>query len=516
MTGELRMRYGHRVTTGRCTGMPASSRKRWMDESQEEIIGFLSNGASYGMPGASVERIVTHCSIVFLVGDRAYKLKRPVVFSSVDYSTLDRREAACRAELALNRRTAPDLYLAVRSIRRRADGAFAFDGDGPAIDWIVVMRRFDRADLLDHLAECGRLTTELVTALAGEIAKFHQHIESTTESGGAEGLRAAIDRNRADQSTVDDILGSQVIEQLHRSSIDALNRAAPLLERRRGEGRVRRCHGDLRLANICLVDDWPTLFDAVEFSDEISCVDVLYDLAFLLIDLHQRGLEMLANLLFNRYLDATGDEPGLGALPLMLSVRAGTRAYMLAGAMRRQDASDRAKHRAAAVAYITLGSSLLIGGFPRVIAVGGIGGSGKSAIVGDIAARLEPAPGARVLRGTVARKRLLGLAPDARLPASAYDAETTERAYRWLGTQAAQVVRAGYSAIIDDSFADADQRAAVAVAASATSAPFIGLWAGRAPPATEAGPEAGRWHIIETASDAARMLSPAGPSPRHP
>jgi uncharacterized protein len=477
--------------------------------SQEEIVAFLSNGASYGRPAAKVDRIETHCSIVFLVADRAYKLKRPIAFSSLDYSTLERREAACRAELALNRRTAPELYLGIHAIRRGEGGGLAFDGAGPILDWVVAMRRFDQADLLDHLAEAGRMTTDMASAMADEIARFHETAERVSRFGGAAGLRTAIERNRHDQHTMDEILDHEAVEALYRASIGALDRVGSLLDRRRDEGWVRRCHGDLRLANICLVDDRPTPFDAIEFCDQISCIDVIYDLAFLLVDLHHRGFDMLANIIFNRYLDAVGDDGGLAALPLMLSIRAGTRAYALAGAMLRQARRREAKYRAAARSYRDLATSLLAAAAPRVIAVGGVGGGTKSALLRGISSSFRPAPGARILSSTAARRRLLDLPADARLSPAAYDAEMTDRAYRSLAAEAADIVRAGYTAIIAASFMDGEQRETIAAAANAAGVPFVGLWLGAKEGLLGAAARAGEWQVIDPAAGEAAMVASA-------
>jgi len=488
--------------------------------SQDEVIAFLSDGANYGLPGGEVERIETHCSIVFLVGSRAYKLKRPVAFSSLDYTTLDLREAACRAELRLNRRTAPELYLGIHAIRRRSGGELGFDGEGPAIDWVVAMRQFDQEDLFEHLADARRLTPELASALADEIVRLHEAAEHVAGFGGADGLRATIERNHCDQKTKEAVLGSEAVAMLYEASLRALERVAPLLDRRREEGRVRRCHGDLRLANICLLDGRPTLFDAIEFSDDLSCIDVLFDLAFLLMDLHHRGLRVLANILFNRYLDRTGDTGGLAALPLALSVRAATRAYTLAGAAQRQVRRDAAqRHAAAARSHLALALSLLAQTPGRLIAIGGIGGSAKTALAHGLAATFRPVPGARILRSETARRRLLKLSSNARLPAAAYDAEMTEHVYAGLAAEAEQVVQAGFTAIIDASFAHPAQRQAIAATAVGASRRFVGLWLG-SPQDLHLGGTAGTggWHALKrgpgfaTTLAAARLLAHAVPA----
>ncbi len=477
---------------------------------QDETIAFLSDAASYGFPGALVERIETHCSIVFVVDDRAYKLKRAVAFSSLDYSTIERREAACRAELTLNRRTAPEVYLGVRSVRRTSHGKLAFTDDGPIVDWVVVMRRFDQGDLFDHLADARHLTPELVRTLADEIAAFHAAAEHSPAYGGADGLRDAIERNRCDQLTVEPVLGHAAIEALCLASLAALARVADLLDRRRAAGKVRRCHGDLRLANICLFDDRPTLFDAIEFSDPISCIDVLFDLAFLLMDLHQRGQSVPANILLNRYLDATGDADGLTALPLMLSIRAATRAYTLAGvAQRHARRSDAQYYAASARSLLAMASSLLEPAPPRLIAIGGVQGSAKTALANRLAATFQPVPGARVLRANVALRTALHLPLNARLPTTD-DAATVEAAYDRLGSEAAQILRAGFTAIIDASFVHAAHRRAIAAVASAAAVPFVGLWLGpfrdlQADGATDVG----AWHGLRPGPAVASMLATA-------
>ena len=305
-------------------------------ETQDAVIDFLSQAASYGLHDGAVERIETHCSIVYLAADRAYKLKRAIRYASLDYTTRDSRRAACEAELVLNRRTARELYLGVRSINRAANGALMFDGTGPSLDHVVVMRRFAQSDLFDYMAETGRLTPELMHALGEAIARFHLAAEATPTFGGSDAIRRVIDDNDRELALVAAALDGAAVGTLSSSAQTVLEKVAVLLDQRRAEGRVRRCHGDLRLANICLYSGRPTLFDCIEFSDEVSCIDVLYDLAFLLMDLHLRGRADLGNVLFDAYLNLAPDTEGLRALPLFLALRAATRSYALAGSAHRQ------------------------------------------------------------------------------------------------------------------------------------------------------------------------------------
>jgi len=311
-------------------------------DTQDTVIDFLSRPASYGLHDGEVERIETHCSIVFLAKDRAYKLKRAICYASLDYTTRASHRSACDAELVLNRRTAPELYLGVRSINRDTSGALTFDGPGPTLDHVVVMRRFAQSDLFDHMADDGRLTPELMRALGEAIARFHLAAEAMPTFGGSDAIRRVIADNDRELALVATALDGAAVGTLSSRASAALEKIAALLDRRRAEGRVRRSHGDLRLANICLYSGRPTLFDCIEFSEEIGCIDVLYDLAFLLMDLHLRGRADLGNVLLNAYLALAPDTEGLRAMPLFLALRAATRSYALAGSAHRQTNPDRA------------------------------------------------------------------------------------------------------------------------------------------------------------------------------
>jgi aminoglycoside phosphotransferase family enzyme/predicted kinase len=441
-------------------------------------LAFLSAGDSYGLPGASVRRIETHWSDIFLVGDRAYKLKRQAAFSLLDYGTVEKRERACRSELDVNASTAPDLYLGVRKISRLSDGALTFDGDGPAVDWLVVMRRFDQSDLFDHLADARRLSACLMHRLADEIAAFHARAEMTRAHGGIRTMQAALERWRAEQIAVDGVFDDGQSESYDREVSRIACELEQVLELRRTDGRVRRCHGDLRLANICLLDGRPTLFDAIEFSEELACIDVLYDLAFLLMDLHHRGLADLENLIFNRYFDVNDDAHALRVLALFLSFRAAMRAQMLAAtAMRRAD-STASHHAAMARSHLQLAMSLLRRRFPRLIAIGGLGSAAKSELATRLAPTLGPAPGARIIRGYVVRRHVMGARSEARLPRSAFDEAVTVRLYDAIAREAATTLAAGFTAIVDADFLNAQERHTISDVAAATGVPFTGLWWG--------------------------------------
>ncbi len=445
-----------------------------MTDEQSAVIGFLSRGASYGLPDVAPKRIETHASVVFLVGDRAYKLKRAVKYSYLDYSTVAARDRFCHAELALNRRTAPALYLDVRSITRSASGELQFGGSGRVVDWVVEMRRFEERDLFDQQAMRGVLTPLAMRQLADVVADFHTSAEKTTAHGGSrETADVVADNHRSFASACPPLATSQV-EALRSAVTRALDEVERLLDFRRAQGMVRHCHGDLHLGNICLFGGVPTLFDAIEFSDSIACIDVLYDLAFLLMDLEHRGLRPLANIVFNRYLDRTNDYPGLPALPLFLSVRAAVRAKVALATLALHPEDKRKAEEASA--YLDLAEALLWRSRPRLVAVGGFSGTGKSTVAAGLAPDFLPAPGARIIRSDVLRKSLMGVAPEARLPESAYDRQTNRRVYLALAEQAAATLATGYTAIVDAAFLAPTERAAIAAVARKAEVSFTGLW----------------------------------------
>jgi aminoglycoside phosphotransferase family enzyme/predicted kinase len=447
-------------------------------DAQDEVIAFLRRPDSYGLAEGVVETVETHISIVFLAGECAYKLKRAVKYPYLDFSTPELRRAACEAELALNRRTAPQLYLEVRAIGRRPDGTIRWGGDGAPLDWVVVMRRFEQHQLLDEVARAGGLSAPLMLDLAARIAGFHREAEPRPNYGGGAVMAEVAETNLR-------ILRERRSAGFAEAELDALRarlrqelaRCAARLDERQAQGKVRLCHGDLHLRNICLLDGKPVLFDALEFSEAIASVDVLYDLAFLLMDLEHRGAPDLANLTLNRYLDLTGEDDGLAALPLFLSLRAVIRGHVIATAAEHGRGSrDRATAFAEARRYAGEAAAMLRAAPPRLVAIAGLSGSGKSSLALRLAPELGVAPGARVLRSDVLRKRRFGLMPEETLPPEAYRPEVTTLVYRELCERAAVALKAGYAAVIDAVALREEERRAFAAVAEAASVPFTGLW----------------------------------------
>ncbi len=445
-------------------------------EDQTATIEFLGAPSTHG--GVTVERIETHASIVFLAGERAYKLKRAVRFDYLDFSTSERRRLLCEAEVRLNRRTAPTLYRGVMAVTQESDGSYALAGTGTAVDWVVEMNRFPQEALLDRLAAVGRLDIDLMPPLAAAIVEFHRSAEHRLDHGGAAGMSWVIEGNAAGFAE----FGRACLDAsaTHRVTDDAcreLERQTGALERRRESGFVRQCHGDLHLRNIVLLDGRPTLFDGVEFNDEISCTDVFYDLAFLLMDLWRRRLPRHANAVWNRYLFEMADFDGISLLPLFLSCRAAVRAKTSATAAQLQAEGQRRRElEGTAREYLAMAEEFLHPPAPCLVAVGGFSGSGKSTLALSVAPSVGAVPGAVILRSDETRKRLRGVPLLQRLGPEGYTASVSDRVYAQLSEHAGLALRAGHSVIVDAVYAQAADRRAIEQVADAASAPFVGLW----------------------------------------
>ncbi len=440
------------------------------DNSQQAVMDFLAAPATHG--GAAVTRIDTHAASVFLAGERAFKIKRAVKFPFLDFSTLAKRKAACEAELEVNRPYAPAIYRGVVAITRDGEG-LAIGGDGEAAEWAVDMRRFDETQTLDHLAERGAIGEPLADALGRAVAKAHD--AAPVGEGFVDALEEVIAQNDAELRGSPALFPTAEVAVLSAATRTAFKKVRPLLEARERDGFVRRCHGDLHLGNIVMLDGQPTLFDAIEFDPKIATGDVFYDLAFLLMDLIERKLDAPANIVFNRYLTETRRDENLdalAALPLFLSVRAAIRAKVTAA--RAVQSDNRAAAEQSARDYFALAQRLIAPPAAQLVAVGGLSGTGKSLLARALAPDVVPAPGAVVIRSDVERKAQFGVKETETLPKEAYARDVTAKVYDALANKARRVLAAGHSAIVDAVYANPDGRKAIAQAAG--KAAFHGLF----------------------------------------
>jgi aminoglycoside phosphotransferase family enzyme/predicted kinase len=440
---------------------------------QHTATTLLADPATHHIAGP-VETIETHISRIFLAGDRAYKMKRAVKLPYADFSTPELRLATCRKEVDLNSGTAPGLYLGVRRVTRERDGSTVLDGDGELIDAVVEMQRFDQSALLDRMALAGALTPELMTDTARMIIRFHRFAPVVHTGGGRANLAGVLDINRAGFAT------SHVFDQDEVAAFDVsfratLARHAALLDRREAAGKVRRCHGDLHLRNICMLEGEPCLFDCIEFNDRIATVDVLYDLAFLLMDLWHRGFPGFANLVMNRYLDEADDEDGFVLLPFFMAVRAAVRAHVMATQVE-EAANGTDSLTAEARSYFELAADLLRDRPARLIAIGGLSGSGKTTVAEALAAHVGAPPGARIVESDRVRKALHGVPPETRLPDKAYRPEVSAMVYREMAWRAGLILSEGGSVVADAVFDRPADRERIGREAGDRGLPFLGIW----------------------------------------
>lgn len=450
-----------------------------MNDSQNPVVEFLAQPGTHGLREDDVVRIDTHSAVVFLAGPRVYKIKRAVKYPYLDFSTLERREASIRAELEVNRSFAPELYLEVTAVTREEGGALALGGKGEPVEWVLVMRRFDENATLDKVAERGGIDDALSRALGEAVAAAHAKALRAPVATWIEALGRFVDDETSAIVGAAGIFGRADSIALCEALRSRLAEVAPLLFARGDAGHIRRGHGDLHLRNVALIDGAPVLFDALEFDPVVASGDVLYDLAFLLMDLLARDLPRPANLVFNRYLVAARNDDhldALRALPFFLALRAAIRARValdksrVVGGRARDDALTEAKD------YAALGARLIAPPPPRLVAIGGLSGTGKSTIAAGLAPFLLPAPGAVHLRSDVERKRLAGVGELERLPPEAYAPGASGPVYRRLNDLAQRALAAGHSSLVDAVHARPGERAAVEALARAAGVSFTGIW----------------------------------------
>jgi uncharacterized protein len=440
--------------------------------SQRDILGFLADPAVHGLR-EPIKRIDTHGASVFLAGKDVYKVKRAVRYPFMDFSSLERRRLACERELAVNRINAPDLYLGVVPISR--DGSQLKFGGGDIIEWAVHLRRFDESRTLDRLASRGELDREIIAKLARAVAISHQRAPVAVSADSVAALRGQVEETLTSLEAAPDIFAREPAKNLRRAMTQAFAHNKSSLFARENLGQVHRCHGDLHLPNIALIDGEPILFDAIEFDESIATCDVLYDLAFLLMDLWTRGLKQEANLLFNRYLwicdDLETQLKGLVLLPLFLSLRAAIRAKVAI-----LQPGEGAAHAMEARRFFEAACAFLRPARLDMVALGGLSGTGKSSLAAALGSSIGQAPGAVHLRSDIERKRLFGVNEFDRLPREAYLPQTSPPIYQRLRDLSSIALASGQSTILDAVDLRPEERVAAGQVAIQNNAHFTGLW----------------------------------------
>lgn len=433
---------------------------------QTEVISFLRSGNAF--PDASlVDHVQTHCAHVFLCGDVALKIKRAVRYDYLDQSTPDLRRALLERELELNSRAAPMIYRDVVPVTRTADGGLHLDGTGHPVEWVLRMHRFAAECEMTAVAASGRLTDPVAEALGVEVQRFHAGCPVLPDRGD-DLIHDILDELGRVLTPLEGVVGGGHVGAFLERSRKGLSDLAPALRDRSALGHVKRVHGDLHLRNLLLIDGQPVLFDALEFDERLATCDVLYDLAFLLMDLCHRGFVRQANITMNAYLlAATGaEDAGLSALPLFMSVRAAIRAMVLL--QTDQATGQPGVSTEEARLYLVQAVAFLCGTTPVLIAVGGISGTGKTVLARNVAVGTGACPGAVHLRTDTERKSAAGHVE--------YTPSARGAVYDRIFARAATLLAAGGSVVLDGTFLDEAQRTAAIELASRAGVTFHGLW----------------------------------------
>ncbi len=442
-----------------------------------ELADALREPRAYPDAPAAVSHVETHISHVFLTGTHAYKIKKPLDLGFLDFSTLQKRRECCLEELRINRRLAPDLYLDVVPITG-TPARPRVEGNGAAIEYAVKMREFPQTGMLSEVLARGELTPEIIDSIALQVARFHTGLPPAAAG--------------ADFGTPERVMAParQNFEQLAPLLVDPADRAvlgtlqswteaqhAVLTERfalRKRDGFIRECHGDLHLGNIVLLDGSVRIFDAIEFSAELRWIDLMNEVAFLVMDLIHRRRRDLAWHYLNAYLEHTGDYSGVRVLRYYLVYRAMVRAKVAAIRAAQPDvgSSQREALQAKCRSHLALAHDLATRARSGLIIHHGVSGSGKTTVSQTI---LETIGAIRV-RSDVERKRLHGMQPSERSGAEVgegiYAAASTRKTYARLAAAAEDVVRGGFVALVDATFLRRAERDAFRTLAGQIGVPF--------------------------------------------
>jgi aminoglycoside phosphotransferase family enzyme/predicted kinase len=447
-----------------------------------ELIQRLQDPALYDHPVQRFEVMETHISWVLLTGSYVYKLKKPVNFGFVDFSTLEKRRFFCQEELRLNQRLAPEWYLEVVPITGAVERP-RWRGPGPAIEYAVKMRQFPHDARLDLVLARGELTAERLDAVVYAVADFHGRAAVAgpgTPFGTPERVAERIGENLVTiQERSMDSSDHSRIQELARESEAGYTVLARTFAGRKRDGFIRECHGDLHLGNVAWVDDGPLIFDCIEFNEDLRWIDVISEIAFLVMDLADRGASVLARRALNSYLEGTGDYAGLRVFAYYHAYRALVRAkvaclaWSQAGPQSAPNGAARARLMREYRGYLDLASRSSPAGPPFLAITCGVSGSGKSTVAQGVVEEL----GAIRVRSDVERKRLFGLPPRARtsvgLDEGLYAPDAGVRTYARLAELAREVLDAGFPVVVDAAFLTMAQRRALRAVAELRRVPFV-------------------------------------------
>ncbi|MCW8853179.1 MAG: AAA family ATPase [Gammaproteobacteria bacterium] len=418
-----------------------------MNSQQDILLSAMLKPGFYPDPTNHVELIETHISQVFLTGQYAYKIKKPVNFGFVNFTDLNKRKFYCEEEVRLNGRLAPDVYLDVIPITK-SDNQIAFNGDGIIIEYAIKMKQFNPTGLLINLAKDNKLTIDHIISLANIISEFHQNIaklDSHSTIGEAdEILKPVIENFNILEPVIDRSLLVK-LNKIKEASLILHNNLKSSFVTRKQNGFIRECHGDLHLGNIALINNKIVPFDGIEFNDSFRWIDTISDIGFLIMDLEDHHYHEYACEFLNQYLEITGDYPGLCVLGYYKIYRAMVRAKV--SGLRLQQLTTKNDEYTRDIDelknYLNLAEKYCNKNPVSIIITHGISGSGKSYLADKLKNRIK----AIVIHSDRERKRLFS-----RLKKELYSSDTTDKVYRYLLESAKAIIDSGYSAIIDATF----------------------------------------------------------------
>lgn len=443
----------------------------------------MMNPEVYDHPVSHIELIETHISWVILTGDFAYKIKKPVDFGFLDFSTLEKRRRCCEQELQLNRRLAPEIYLDVVAITGTKDKP-RISAEGDAFEYAVKMTQFPQSAQLDNMLTAGELEPEHIDAISHMVAEFHQTVAVANDSmdyGNKDLVYQPVEENFSQiKAHLDVDLYADKLETLAQWCGAEFRKLETIFENRKHTGYVRECHGDMHLRNLLWLDGRAIAFDCIEFNPALRWIDVLSEVAFLVMDLQDRKQPQLANRFLNHYLELSGDYPGLPVLPFYLCYRAMVRAKV--NALRLQQKALSAAERESAIAefesYLDLAISYTQLPTLKLIIMRGLSASGKSTVSQQL---LEKFSAIRI-RSDVERKRLFNIASSDhstgvktsnKIDSGIYNAQASQQTYAKLAELASQIISAGYSVIVDATFLQHAQREIFQTLADQLAVPYI-------------------------------------------
>lgn len=467
----------------------------------DRLIKALQNPALFDHPVDKFSVIETHISRVLLTGRYAYKIKKPVNFGFLDFSTLEKRKHLCEEELRLNKRLAPSTYLGVVAITGTPDNPHIDSGPdskSPVIEYAIKMKEFPQHAQLDHLLATGELNLGHMDQIATVIARFHQQTEITNRGstfGTADKIRQPVNENFSQLSTL-------LTDERDRSTLETLSgwcdrefaRLSDEFANRKKNGFVRECHGDMHLRNMALIDSEILIFDCIEFSEDLRKIDVISEVAFLVMDLHARNKPALAARFINRYLELSGDYPGLIVMRFYLVYRAMVRAKVEAIRAHQADIScddvvnrsdnnndndndksnndDRDQALTECHRYLDLALQYIHPPPNWLLITHGLSGSGKTFFTQQLlqADSLE-IKGAIRIRSDVERKRLFK--PNTGIGADIYKSAATVKTYQTLLEIAGTLLLNHWPVIVDATFIDASRRDLFQTLASRLRVPFV-------------------------------------------